>query len=86
MELLYIYSVLHGEALENGGLVELLTGAEFLHDTGLLVLTLELLQSSLNVLTFFYGYYNQCLFFWFFNWLNVCAMKNAAQNYTYFLN
>ena len=68
MELLHIDGAFHGEALENGGLVELLTGAEFLHYAGLFKLTLELLQGSLDVFAFFYGYYNHC-FFVVFNWL-----------------
>ena len=62
MELLHIDGMFHGEALQNGGLIELLTSAEFLHYTSLLKLTLKLLQSSLDVLTFFYRYYNHCCF------------------------
>ena len=67
MELLYIDSTFHSKALQNRGLVELLTGTEFLHDTSLLKLTLELLESLFDVLTFFYGYYNHCYFFVDFN-------------------
>ena len=60
MELLYIDSTFHSEALQNRGLVELLTCAEFLHNTSLFELTLELLESPFDVLTFFYRYYNHC--------------------------
>ena len=45
------------------GLVELLTGAEFLHYTGLLKLTLELLQCLFDALIFLYRYYNHCTLF-----------------------
>ena len=57
-QLLYVNSVLHGETLLNRRLVELLTSTELLYNTSLLKLSLKLLQSALNVLAFFYGYYD----------------------------
>ena len=86
MKLLYIDGTFHSEALLDGGLVELLACAEFLHDTGLLKLTLELLQGLLNVLAFFYGYYNHCCFLLLIMLVNRVMHTNAAQNYTYFSN
>lgn len=62
MESLHINGVLFSNATFNRGLVKLLTGTEFLHDTSLLKLSLELLQGALNVLAFFYRYYNHFLF------------------------
>lgn len=59
-QLLHIHGTLLSETLQHRGLVELLTCAKFLHHTSLLKLALKLLQSSLNVLTFFYRYYNHC--------------------------
>ena len=65
LKLLYIDSTLHLKTVLNRGLVKLLTGTELLNYTSLFKLTLELLQSALNVLTFFYRYYNHC-----FNFMN----------------
>ena len=53
-ELLYVDSVFHLESLQNRWLVILLTSAKLLYNTCLFELSLELLESSLNVLTFFY--------------------------------
>ena len=63
MKLLNIYGTFLRQSLDYGGLVELLTCPKFLNDTSLLKLALELLQCSLDVLTFFYRYYNHCLLF-----------------------
>lgn len=60
LKLLNIDSTLHLQTVLNRGLVKLLTGTKLLNNTSLLKLTLELLQSALNVLTFFYRYYNHC--------------------------
>ena len=52
-ELLYVNGVLHLEALQYRGFVELLTATEFLHHTSLFKLSLKLLESLLDVLTFY---------------------------------
>ena len=62
-KLLYVDSVLHLEALQNRGLVELLTSAELLDNTSLFELSLELFEGLLDVLAFFYWYNNHCLCF-----------------------
>ena len=49
--------MLHLEALEYRRLVELLTCTEFLNDTSLLKLSLELLQGALDVLAVLDLYY-----------------------------
>ena len=56
MELLHVNGVLLGQTLQYAGLVELLTGAEFLHNTGPLELSLEFLQGAFIVFGLFYGY------------------------------
>ncbi len=58
MKLLYVYSVLFCESFQYRRLVKLLSAAEFFYNTGLLKLSLEFLQSLLNVLAFFNRYYN----------------------------
>lgn len=58
VELLYIYSVLSCQALQYARLVELLASAEFLNDTSLFKLSLELLQGAFNVFALFYLYYD----------------------------
>ena len=50
--------MLHLETLLDRWLVILLTGTELLDDTCLFKLSLELLESSLDVLAFLYGYNN----------------------------
>ena len=57
-QLLDVDCVLFSEALQHGGLVELLTTTEFLNDASLLVLTLEFLQRALDVLAFLNRYYD----------------------------
>ena len=57
-KLLHIDSVLHSETLLYAGLVELLTTTEFLGNAGLFELSLELLESALNVFALFDGYYD----------------------------
>ena len=61
-QLLYVNSVLHLEALQYRGLVELLTGTELLNNTCLFELSLKLLEGLLDVLAFFYWYNNHTVF------------------------
>lgn len=58
VELLYVNGVLHLEALEDAGLVELLTTTELLGNAGLFKLSLELLERALDVFVFLNGYYD----------------------------
>ena len=53
--------MLHLEALQYRGLVELLTGTELFDDTSLFELSLKLLEGLLDVLAFFYRYNNHLL-------------------------
>jgi len=48
--------VLHLQALQDRGLVELLTATEFFHHACLLKLSLKLLEGLLDVLAFFFWY------------------------------
>ena len=57
-KLLNIYSMFFGQTLQDRRLVELLATTEFLYDTSLFEFTLELLESSFDVLAFLYRYYN----------------------------
>ena len=59
-KLVHINSVLHLDALYDRWFVKLLTAAHLLDDASLLGLSFELLESSLNVLTFFYRYDDHC--------------------------
>ena len=79
-ELLYVDSVLHFEALENGRLVELLACAEFLNDAGLLILPLELLKSSFDVLALFNWYDNHtfCLLFKLLDIVHSASVETKA--------
>jgi len=61
-ELLHVNGVLHLQALQHRGLVELLTTAQLFHDTSFLKLSLELLEGLLDVFAFFYGYDNHTVF------------------------
>ena len=61
-KLLYVDGVLHLQALQNRGLVELLAATKFLHDAGFFKLSLKLLKGLLNVLAFFYRYNNHFAF------------------------
>ena len=57
-ELLYVNGVLHLQALQNRGLVKLLTTTQLLNNTCLLELSLEIFEGLLDVLAFFYWYNN----------------------------
>lgn len=59
--MLYIDSLLHGNAADFARLLEVLACAELAYGTGLFELALEFLKSALNVLTFFYWYDNHAL-------------------------
>ena len=86
-KLLNVDSVLHLETLQNRGLVELLTTTKFLNYAGLLKLSLELLQCSLDVLAIFNWYNNHAFAFNFYmlNFLLFIAVFNLrVQNYCYF--
>ena len=61
MHLLHINSVLHLNTLKLRGLIELLTSAELLNDTGLIEFTFEFLNGAFDILAFFYGYYDHCM-------------------------
>jgi hypothetical protein len=52
-ELVHIHSVLHLDALNNRWLVKLLASTNLLDNTSFLSLSLELLESFLDVLTLF---------------------------------
>ena len=67
-ELLNIDSVLHLESLQNRRLVVLLTCAQLLNNTCLFEFSLELLESSFDVLTIFYWYNNHFVFFCLFGY------------------
>ena len=58
VKLLYVNSVLLGQTLQYAGLVKLLTGTEFLYNTGPFELSLELLQGAFNVFALFNLYYD----------------------------
>ena len=49
VKLLYVNSVLLSQTLQYAGLVKLLTGTEFLYNTGPFELSLELLQDRKSV-------------------------------------
>ena len=68
-ELLYVDSVLHFKAAHYRRLVVLLTAAQLLNYAGFLKFALEFLQCSLDVFSFFYGYFILfiCLLFVFSN-------------------
>ena len=55
--------MLHLKALQYRWLVKLLTTTQLLYNTCLLELSLELLESLLNVLAFFYWYNNHLFYF-----------------------
>ena len=69
MKFLYVHSVLLLKSLNHRGFVKLLTITQFFHNAGLLKFTLELLQRFLDVLAFFYRYYNHFFSFKYLNWL-----------------
>lgn len=84
-ELLYVDSVLHLESLKYRRLVVLLTSAEFLHNACLLKLSLELLESSFDVLTILNWYDNHFVFFCLI-WLLIMLLRGIIpqmwmQNY-----
>ena len=61
VESLNVNSVFLSEALEDAGLVKLLTTTEFLNNTGLFKLSLELLEGAFDVFAFLNGYYNHLM-------------------------
>ena len=58
MEFVHVNGVLHLDTLQNRWLVKLLASTHFLDDASLFSLSLELFESSLDVLAFFYRYDN----------------------------
>jgi len=58
MHLLNVNSVLHLNTLQLTGFVELLTTTKFLNDTRLVEFAFEFLNRALDVLAFFYWYYD----------------------------
>lgn len=60
-QLLDVYGMLHLESLEHRRLIVLLTSAEFFHNACLFKLSLELLQSSFDVLAVLNWYYNHAI-------------------------
>ena len=61
MQLLHIDGMLHLNSFEFRRLVELLTSAELLDDTGLVEFAFKLLNGAFDVLAFFYRYYDHCI-------------------------
>ena len=61
-QLLHVDGVLPLQTLQNRRFVILLAATEFTHYAGFLKFSLKLLQRALDVLAFFYGYYNHALF------------------------
>lgn len=61
VESLNVNSVFLGEAFEDAGLVKLLTTTEFLYNTGLFKLSLELFEGAFDVFAFLNGYYNHLI-------------------------
>ena len=58
---LYILRMRHFHTLYLWGLVELLTPTQLFDDTSLVEFAFEFLNRALNVLAFFYGYYDHCI-------------------------
>ena len=83
MKLLNVNSALLLESILYRRFVKLLTSSQLFYNTSLFEFSLEFLQRFLNVLAFFYRYYNHFVF----NLLIVNSFfrKIRAQNYTYFL-
>ena len=57
-KVLYVNGLLLCNTALYGRLLEILAGTHFANCTGLFEFTLELFQSALDILTFFYLYYN----------------------------
>lgn len=70
-KLLYIHSFHHLLAVRNRRLFKRLATAQFFHDAGAFIFTFELLESSFDVLAFFYLYDDHCLLFEFI-YLSCC--------------
>lgn len=77
MKLLYVNSVLLGQTLQYAGLVKLLTGTEFLYNTGPFELSLELLQGAFNVFALFNLYYDHFVSLDFILLLLYCVIFGA---------
>ena len=60
LEMLDIDRLLKSDALLHGRFLEILAGAELTDDSGLFEFPLELLECSLDVLSFLDGYYDHC--------------------------
>ena len=58
MHLLNVDSMLHLRAFDLAGFVKLLTAAELFYHAGLIELTFEFLNRTLDVLSIFYGNYD----------------------------
>ena len=69
MKFLYVNSVFLVKSLDYRGFVKLLTIAQFFYDTGFFKFAFELLQRFLDVLAFFYRYYNHFFSFKKLKWL-----------------
>jgi len=79
-QFLHVHGVLLGEALQYGGLVELLTGAQLLDDTGLFKFSLEFLQGAFYVFALFHGYYDHCFGLFFILLLRILLYTGGLQN------
>ena len=77
VKLLYVNSVLLGQTLQYAGLVKLLTGTEFLYNTGPFELSLELLQGAFNVFALFNLYYDHFVSLDFILLLLYCVIFDA---------
>ena len=77
VKLLYVNSVLLGQTLQYAGLVKLLTGTEFLYNTGPFELSLELLQGAFNVFALFNLYYDHFVSLDFILLLLYCVIFGA---------
>ena len=67
-EMLYINSFLMSHTLDHGRLLKVLAGAHLADGTGLFELTLEFLQSSLDIFAFFDGNDDHAFTPPFFKW------------------
>ncbi len=81
VKLLYVNSVLLGQTLQYAGLVKLLTGTEFLYNTGPFELSLELLQGAFNVFALFNLYYDHFVSLDFILLLLYCVIFDARADF-----